>query len=61
LADLGERKLAPGLALGLALGIELFLPDLSFYLGHLRHRLRCRHQDGRALLAHPSAISGQES
>jgi hypothetical protein len=27
--------LPPGLALGLALGIELFfLPDLSFYLGH---------------------------
>ena len=57
LADLGERELPPGLALGLELGIELFVPDL-FYLGHLRHRLRCRHQDGRALLARPSAITG---
>src|SRR6266511_3928848 len=35
LADLGERELAPGLALGLELGIELFVPAFSFYLGHL--------------------------
>jgi hypothetical protein len=34
LADLGERELPPGLALGLSLGIELFVPDFSLYLGH---------------------------
>jgi hypothetical protein len=34
LANLGEGKLAPCLALSLALGIELFVPNFSFDLGH---------------------------
>jgi hypothetical protein len=34
LADLGERELPPGLAFGLALGIELLVLDLSFCVGH---------------------------
>ena len=61
LADLRQRKLAPGFVLGVELaGANLSLySNFSLYLVHLRHRSRCRRQDARALLARPSALTGR--
>src|SRR6266511_2498862 len=55
LPDLRQRELPPRFVLG----VELFGPNLSFDVFHLRHRLRCRHQDARALLARPSELTGR--
>ena len=55
LANLRQGEPAPGSLLG----IELVGLDLSLDLRHLRHRLRCRHQEVRAALARPSEPTGR--